>query len=262
MSKHQDTPPDDRLDFERLRLSGSDLRQPVTLADGDALPSMLGRVVTIQANIKAGRFVRVVPSVVLGKEREGGVGIFADAGQGSSVSSVLVYLLGSFVPATGDYLVCRFVNHRWVAESSAGNATSGSDVTLPTCFCQVPASLQMISFAPDCNYKMFQSCSIQYGPPPPAMIAQNFTSNVFTSSAMFLDPISKSDFFYYFWCQYNQFFLTRIYPTSPFGSPYRDAILYSWVVGGYGNSCQPFRLENGSPYLGSDTSCAVSMIGG
>ena len=129
------------------------------------------------------------------------------------------------------------------------------------CFCDPPPTLSMVSGNQDCNYKMFQSCTLRYGPPPPAM-RPGAPVGVFTSTESFVDPITKSSFFYYFSCQYNQFFLTRIFPTSPFGSPYRDATLYSWVVGGYGNTCKPFRLENGAPFPGSDTACQVSIIGG
>ena len=252
----------ERLDFERLRATRAEFTAPGPLAANDALPSFLGRVVSVQSSIKSGRFVKVIPAVLLGKEREGGGGIFSDAGQGSKAPSALVFLLGSFVPMTGDYLVCRFVDHRWVAGTTGGGSSQGTGILLPSCFCLVPPTLQMVSGFPSCNYKMFQSCTIQYGPPPPAMVAQNFTSNVFTSTSSFVDPITGSSFFYYFWCQYNQFFLTRIFPTSPLGSPYRDAILYSWVVGGYANTCQPFRLENGAAFPGSDTSCQVSIIGG
>ena len=262
MSIIPEQPFDERLDFERLRAGRPEFTTPGPSPLHDALPSFLGRVVTVQSIIKSGRFVKVAPAILLGKEGEGGSGTFSDAGTGINAPSLLVYLLGSFVPTTGDYLVCRFVDHRWVAETTGGKVTPGTGILLPSCFCMVPPTLQMVSSYPDCNYKMFQTCTIQYGPPPPAMVAQNFTSNVFTSTSSFVDPITKSSFFYYFWCQYNQFFLTRIFPTSPFGSPYRDAILYSWVVGGYANTCQPFRLENGAPFPGSDTACQVSIIGG
>lgn len=253
---------DARLDFDRLRAERLEYEPPRFDGGQDALPTFLGRVTSIQTSIKTGQFCKVVPATVLGPEREGGAGSFSDPGTAAGAASVLVCLVGSFVPRTGDHVICRFVDHRWVTETSGGSIAHGTGIVLPSCFCAVPASLQMVSAAPQCNYRMFQSCSIQYGPPPPAMVALNFSSNVFTSSATFVDPITSSAFFYYFWCQYNQFFLTRIFPTSPFGSPYRDAILYTWVIGGYGNSCQPFRLEAGSPYPGSDSSCAVSILGG
>lgn len=257
-----DNPPGDWLDFERLRASRPEFEPPELDPENGALPAFLGRVVSTQMSIRAGQFCRVMPTSVLGAEREGGSAAFAPFPSGSDSPAVLVYLMGSFVPRTGDYLVCRRVDHRWVAETSGGSISHGTGVLLPSCFCAVPSSLQMTSAAPQCNYNMFQSCTIRYGPPPAAMVALNFSANVFTSSASFLDPVSQAKFFYYFWCQYNQFFLTRIFPTSPFGSPYRDAILYTWVVGGYGNTCQPFLLASGTPYPGSDESCSVSISGG
>ena len=139
--------------------------------------------------------------------------------------------------------------------------TPPGGVGLPGCFCLVPPSLSMTSGDPSCNYGMFQSCSITYGPPNGSMRMLGFQSNVFTSEAMFYDRISQSSFFYYFSCQYNEFFLTRIYPTSPFGSPYRDGILYHWILGGYANTCVPFSLLAGQAYPGSDASCSVQITG-
>ena len=261
MSFASDIPNADRLDFERLRGAALNPGRSGSFGQGDALPAMLGRIISVQAKVKPGQFCRVAPAEVLGVEGEGGLGVFADQVQAANAPPVLVYLLGSFVPAVGDYLVCRFVDHRWVAETSGGTIVHGSSgILLPSCFCMVPPSLQMISASPDCNYQMFQSCTLRYGPPPPAMVEFGYTGNVFTSSTCH-DPLTNSDFFYYFWCQYNQFFLTRIFPTSPFGSPYRDGILYTWIVGGYGNTCDPFQLEQGSPFPGSDLTCSVSITG-
>ncbi len=266
MDSQQQTKGTGRLDFERLRRAQLRLDWSGGAGGSDALPSLLGRVVTTEASIKVGGFCKVIPSVVLGVEQEGSAGIFADSAtvssSGTNPSTVFVYLLGSFVPMPGDYLICRFVDHRWVAETTGGGKShGGGGISLPSCFCEVPPVLQMISADPKCNYGMFQSCSIQYGPPPAAMAGLGFSKNVFTSPQSFYDPISKSNFFYYFSCQYNQFYLTRVYPTSPFGSPYRDGILYSWVVGGYGNACNPFQLSNGMAYPGSDSTCSVSISG-
>lgn len=129
-----------------------------------------------------------------------------------------------------------------------------------SCFCDPPVTLNMISANPSCNYQMFQSCTLTYGPPPPAMVEFGYTSDIFTSET-FNDSLTNDDFFYYFWCQYNQFFLTRVFPVSPFGSPYRDGILYTWIVGGNGNNCKPFSLQSGTPFPGSDLTCSVTITG-
>ena len=256
-----------RLDFERLRFAQARNHRSDAEAGSDALPSFLGRVVSSGTNLKAGQFCKVVPSTVLGIEQEGGSGVFADSTAGSASSAtpatVFVYLLGSLPPKTGDFLVCRFVDHRWVAETSgAGSGPGLGGVIIPTCLCTVPPSLQMTSAHPQCNYGMFQSCSLSYGPPPPSMAAFGLKNNVFTSPRSFVDPITNAEFYYYLNCQGNQFFLTRIYPTSPYGSPYRDGILYTWVIGENGNTCTPLQLIHGSSYPGSDPTCSVSITGG
>ena len=143
----------------------------------------------------------------------------------------------------------------------AGTPPSNDGVALPNCFCNVPKTVKMTSANESCNYGMFRSCSLTYGPPPPAMQALNFTANVFTSSAMFVDQVTDASFFYYFNCRTNQFFLTRIFPESPMGSPFRDAILYTWNIGAIGNTCVPFAMPIGVAFAGSDASCSVSLSG-
>lgn len=254
-----------RLDFERLRARASGWNAVGGGAPSHALPSFLGRVATDNASIRLNDFCRVVPTTVLGDEREGSAGLLAPAASDSA--SVLVLLIGTFVPSQGDYVVCRFVDHRWVAETSGGArpAPGQGGVALPSCFCRVPATLQMHSDYPECNYRMFQSCSLTYGPPPAELQAIGYTGAAFVSTSPFDDPISGASFYYYFWCRYNQFFLTRIFPHFPDGTPdgsgFRDGILYSWIVGGYGNQCDPFQLLRGTPFPGSDASCAVQITG-
>lgn len=161
--------------------------------------------------------------------------------------------------APGDY------RGQWVAKATSGGTTPPPTVTPPNCFCAVPISLQMHSDYPECNYQMFQSCGIAYGPPPADLQDAGYTANAFVSTSTFVDPVSGADFYYYFYCRLNQFFLTRIFPHFPDGTPdgsaYRDGTLYSWIVGGAGNQCSPFQLTNGKPFPGSDASCAVQIRG-
>jgi hypothetical protein len=142
-----------------------------------------------------------------------------------------------------------------------GTGGGGGVGVIPNCFCTtVPATLKMTSADPNCNYRMFQSCTIQYGPTPAGYAALNLPANTFLSVESFTDPLSGGASFQYFLtCLYNQFSLSRIYLSSPFGSPYRDGVLYSWVLGGYGNTCSPFRLDSGSAYPGSDATCGVTI---
>ena len=120
-------------------------------------------------------------------------------------------------------------------------------------------TLTMTSADPNCNYGMFQSATLAYQTPPACLDPLNTSTKVFLSTSTFPDRILGVPFYYYLYCQYNQYLLTRLYCNSPYGSPYRDGALYSWLVGGYGNSCNPFYLHNGVAYPGSDTTCSVSI---
>lgn len=136
---------------------------------------------------------------------------------------------------------------------------------LPSCLCfcfDTPTSLRMTSDDPGCNFKMFQSCTIQWGATPSALLPTQIGVNSFLSTEGFPDPVAGGAiFFYYLTCQFNVFSLSRVYPTSPYGSPYLDGVLYTWLIGGLGNTCDPFRLDNGTAFPGSDLSCKVRIDG-
>jgi hypothetical protein len=140
-----------------------------------------------------------------------------------------------------------------------GSGGSGGGPTFTLCFCEnVPTTLTMTSANPACNYGMFQSCTLQYGPIPSVFEPLRLGSEAFISLQSFPDPIAGGALFqYYLSCLYNVFSLTRIYPTSPYGSPYIDGVLYTWYVGSYGNTCSPFHLDNGTAYLGTGGICEV-----
>ncbi len=244
-------------DLERLRLRRAGFTTPDPDVSSLGSPAFVGKVASAAANIAVGKFLLVNPTDVLGTELEGGTGTFTSA----SVT-VPAYLIGPGKPATGDYLVTRFVDHRWVVEYTGGSGGGGGGgVLLPNCFCLTPYTLNMISDDETCNYGMFQSCTLQYGPPPASMAVLGYTQYIYTSPELFTDQITGSQFFYYFSCLYNQFFLSRIFPVSPLGDGYRDGILYSWIVGGYGNQCKPFQLEYGAAFPGSDATCSVRING-
>lgn len=137
---------------------------------------------------------------------------------------------------------------------------------IPFCFCQdTPDTLTMVSLSETCNYNMFQSCTIQYGPTPAAFLPTQIGANTYLSTEGFPDPVAGGAiFFYYLTCQYNVWSLSRIYLTSPYGSPYLDGVLYSWLVGGVGNTCayDSLHLNNGIAFQGSDASCFVTINGG
>ena len=247
-----------RVDFERLRIRSAGRSLPGSNLMGGGVPAFVGQVTSQTPEIAVGDFLLVRPTFVLGQEVEGGTGTFTPAGS----STVPVYLVGPGTPSTGDYLVCRFIDNRWAAEKmNAGGGYHGPVGTIPFCSCSpIPAALKMTSADPNCNFKMFQSCAIQYLPTPAAFAPLNLPDHVFISNQAFPDPISGGALFnYYLTCQYNQFNLSRIYAVSPYGSPYQDGILYTWLLGGYENTCNPFHLDYGTAFPGSDVSCAVTI---
>ena len=72
-----------------------------------------------------------------------------------------------------------------------------------------------------------------------------------------IEPVSQKRLRHF----YNQFFLTRVYPPANGQPAVFDGILYNWIVGSYANSCDPFLLNFGTAYPGSDASCSVTISG-
>jgi hypothetical protein len=248
-----------RDDFERIRLGKATHKWLGDKLEGGGVPAFVGQVTSPSTMIGVGKFLLVQPTFVLGQEIEGGSGSFSALGS----TTVPVYLVGPSSATTGDYLICRFVDNRWAAERtvSSDKAGGGSTGTLPECFCDpIPSPLTMTSESPTCNFGMFQSCTIAYGPVPAGYADLDLGANAFISVEIFPDVIANGALFQYLLtCQFNEFNLSRIYLSSPYGTPFRDGLLYSWLVGGYGNTCDPFHLDNGQPFPGSDASCFVTI---
>ena len=243
-------------DLARLRIARQAFRRPGPLLASGGSPGMIGRVTT--ASPMVGTFCLVNPLATFGSESEGSAPTFAVPDVDARVA---VYLLGPAAPVTGDNLPCRYVDHRWVAERMSSGGGSGGTTTLFDCFCSpIPTTLTMTSYSATCNYGMFQSGTIQYGPTPASYLDLNIGVNSFLGVESFPDVTANGAMFrYLLTCLYNQFNLTRVYLESPYGSPYRDGILYTWLVGGYGNTCDPFHLDDGLAYAGSDPSCFVTI---
>ncbi|WP_435005151.1 hypothetical protein P12x_003045 [Tundrisphaera lichenicola] len=237
----------------RLRREASKPTTPSSAPGGS--PAFVGQNISVSPEV--GKFILVRPMDVIGDEAAGASATISVA----SPASIPVYLLGPGVPQVGDNLVVRHVPYRWVAELSGVTRGYSDFGTIPNCSCTtIPATLTMTSFDEACNYRMFQSCTIQYGPTPAGYAALNLGTNSFLSVESFPDPVSGGAMFRYFLtCQYNQISITRVYETSPFGSPYRDGVLYTWIMGLPGNTCSPFEITNGQPFPGSDLSCNVDI---
>jgi hypothetical protein len=245
---------------DRLRRVEQSL-ESVTIESPHSPRKYLGKVVTALASgVAPPVYVDTNPVQLSGNMIAGGL---ASTSVDTS-RKVPVLILGN-VPTVGQIVVAKTVQGRWVAYLPGVGipGTSGGTERIPLCFCEtIPDTLTMTSADPACNYRMFQSCTITWQATPAYFAPLNLGSHSFISIESFPDPIVGGDaFYYYFTCQYNQFSITRLYPTSPYGTPYRDGNLYTWLLGGYGNTCVPFRLHNGTAFSGSDLSCSVTIDG-
>lgn len=244
-------------DLWRARIGVDDTIAPDPGRRSPGTPAFAARV-TSTGTLSIGDFVRVEPVDVSGAEVNGTAGVFT-----AGTTHLFALPIGPGAPVTGDLVIVRRVEHRWVFDKKLTGGGGGiyGNGHIPNCFCDpIPGTLTMTSADPACNYQMFQSCTIQWQPTPPSFGPLNLGPNAFISNESFSDPIGGGAmFFYYLNCTFNQFSLTRIYPTSPYGSPYRDGILYTWLLGATGNTCLPFHLDNGSAFPGSDVSCSVTI---
>ncbi len=164
-----------RLDFERLRAGRNAAQRGRRRATGDALPSFLGQVVTSGASLSAGQFCKVVPRPCSGPSRRGGRELRGGGLRRDVATPVFVYLMGSFVPSDGR-LPGLPVRRPPLGGRDDGRRDVARDGGLPPVLLLLgPRDAPDDLGRPDCNYQMFQSCTLQYGPPPPAMAILGYT---------------------------------------------------------------------------------------
>ena len=221
---------------------------------------MLGYVVTQNSYIRVGSFLNVNPVRVGGPEVEGGPGTLAARAD----QTVPVVLLGPQTAMQGYYLICRHVDYRWVAD--LGSNQSSTRYATPTCPCQTtPRTLYMTVNNPALDNYMFQSGTIQLQPKP------SWTSPLPLPDPMYLStqplicqdvgPNNGIPFYYSFECYQGYYVLFRLFPTCTFGTPYREAVRYQWVIGYQGSTCNPFVLPLGIGFAGMDSGIIVSIVG-
>lgn len=225
--------------------------------DGPATPypSIVGRVFGNPTVPSAtGHFFSVHPVDVSGSEAESSPAVL----QEDTTRSLLAYVIGTKAPVAGEYLICRFMGNRWVAERMTPQSTH--KVFLPGCPCtQLPQTLHMSVSRPETNNHIFQACTLQYGPTPAGLAPLALGPFSFLSAATFSDDFSSEQFWYYFTCFQGYYMLSRLYLSSVFGSPYRDTTRYTWAIGYPGNTCIPLLLSNGVIFTGGDASCIVTL---
>jgi hypothetical protein len=137
---------------------------------------------------------------------------------------------------------------------------SGGGVSVPGCPCpSTPATLFMHVNDPTKNNGIFQPCTLQYGPTPAPLLPVVLATDSYLSTAPSFDPVLMANFYTYLTCYLGAYVITRVYITSPLGSPFRDRIRYTWFVGLPGNTCSPFSLALGSIFEGGDATEVVTI---
>jgi hypothetical protein len=222
-------------------------------------PSFVGRVVADAKQPTApGYYYLVNPVAVLGAESEGGSPtLVADA-----TITALVCVIGTKAPPSGDDLICRFVENRWVAErygASSPPPPPPPPVTITGCTCTaIPTTLQMSSSGP-CVASAFQACTLQWGPIPSEFSSLGLGANCFLSTEVFDDPFTGGTFRYNLNCSSVFFRISRVYEPTDSSPAYHDSTIYTWQIGATGNSCSPFLLASGTIYPGGNSLCVVTI---
>jgi hypothetical protein len=128
----------DDLELARILRAARDRSAPPPTSTGSR--AFMGRVTTTAPAV--GKFMLVQPQSVLGTETEGGSATITDLGS----TPTPVYLVGPGVPATGDQVIARWSDWRWVARKR-GTGGSGPPTIDPGagCFCRSVASVLYLS---------------------------------------------------------------------------------------------------------------------
>lgn len=280
-------------DLDRIRWERDRRHRPTREAGGFKHPPFLGRVTTLAPS--PGHFIKVIPQGLLGTESEGSAGTSTDLGS----TAIPVYLV-SGTPATGDQVVSRWVDYRWVTRRRGGGTGSGPG-DISGCGCQhTPSPLTLThvgtysqvgidglphtmdacnqtiqtsgafctggTFDPVtgiCTQPVIPDATLVWGPTPSRFLtALSGVANSYLSNASFPDytGLIGSNYYWYLTCNSNTYFLSRLYDAP---TPFLDPALYIWGVNGTTNTCVPFSLAGGSPSIGTglNPQCSIVITG-
>jgi hypothetical protein len=134
-------------------------------------------------------------------------------------------------------------------------------LTILGCPCTVPTTLTMAVANPAMNFHIFQNATIVYGPTPAGYTALQLGANSFLSTASFVDDLSSDAFQYQLFCSGGFFAVTRVFITSQFGSPFREAYRYRWLPALFGSTCTPFSFPQGQIFQGGNNGTVISLTG-
>lgn len=246
---------DDDPDLDRARIARAvrDRSVPsIAIPPGAAVAA---RVISTSPNLGVGKFLKAIPQAVLGNLAEGASAVYADLGS----TPIFVRQVGPGVPAGGDKILAERVKHRWIQQT---RPNGGADVgTLLGCVCAHPKKTLTMTVGGSCSDGRFYDCTIQYGPTPAPLAGLQLGANCYLSTTTFPDPQTGDLFYYYLSCFSSVVRLSRVFPTSIYGSPFLDFVIYFWTLGYPGNTCDPFLLSNGAVFAGGDPACAVVISG-
>lgn len=190
-------------------------------------------------------------------------GAWADGPRSTAASGMLAHELNgasglggqafTLWPGPGDY--------RFEAIRSGTTTSYDYPVVGYGCPCDpLPTSIYLV-VAGSCDMNLFRDCKFTYGPTPPEYSTLSLGPNAFLSTETFTDMETGDPFRYYLSCDSLTFNLTRVYPTSIFGTPLRDIERYRWSVPGGSNQCTPLYLPDGVIYSGGDLGCHLALYG-
>lgn len=147
--------------------------------------------------------------------------------------------------------------------SGGGGAGTGHMIS---CLCSTPPlSVAMSVSREGCGDGLMHSCTITYGTTPASLAALRLGASCYLSTVMFADSQTGDQFYYYLGCYSSILRISRAFPTSIFGSPFLDSVVYYWSIGISGNHCNSgstgFLLSNGTIFPGGDPTCLVTISG-
>ena len=136
-------------------------------------------------------------------------------------------------------------------------------ISLPGCNCNpTPPTIYLDSIDPGCNAPLsgiFQDATIEWSAVPASLEDLALGDYAYLSTTTFVSDYSSDAFYYLLTCGGSYFSLSRVFPTSVFGSPFREPPIYSWLIGDTGNTCDPFLMSNGFVSEGTDPDCDVDL---
>jgi hypothetical protein len=226
-------------DLSRERLRRGDARAGWAPQAAPGSAAMVGQVTTAAPVV--GKYILVHPVRVLGTESEGASGVTA---VDTSVS-VPVYLIGPGAPSTGELLVCRFVDYRWVTTRKGTTSTTHADAN---CVCNpMPNNCTLTNHGTSGGF--LWNATINYISTPAVLVAAGTASagTALWSTTSFFDN-NGFEFYYNVTCDPSSHFvvLGKVYTTVAHDNFYGGTAAWRWLPGFNGNTCSPFDMKSGN----------------